>query len=96
MAESVRCRSCGGVLAFGRQASTSGSSSDHCASHDLIPPVLERGKRKPASLFKRRQALEDTKEGVSVRPISSAVLLILDGLQRVPGSVYVLPAARGG
>jgi integrase len=40
--------------------------------------------------------LEDTKEGASVRPISKAVMLILDGLQRVPGSVYVLPAARGG
>lgn len=40
--------------------------------------------------------LEDTKEGASVRPISKAAMLILDGLQRVPGSVYVLPAARGG
>jgi integrase len=31
-----------------------------------------------------------------VRPISRAVLLILDDLQRTPGSIYVLPAARGG
>lgn len=40
--------------------------------------------------------LEDTKEGAPVRPISRAALLILDDVQRVPGSVYVLPAARGG
>jgi integrase len=40
--------------------------------------------------------LEETKEGASVRPISQAVLLILDSLPRVPGSAYVLPAARGG
>ncbi|MGX9979606.1 tyrosine-type recombinase/integrase [Methylobacterium fujisawaense] len=40
--------------------------------------------------------LEDSKEGASVRPISKAVLLILDGIKRPPGSVYVLPAARGG
>lgn len=40
--------------------------------------------------------LDDTKEGASVRPISRAVLLILDGLERVPGSPYVLPTARGG
>ncbi|MFF9552747.1 tyrosine-type recombinase/integrase [Methylobacterium fujisawaense] len=40
--------------------------------------------------------LEDSKEGASVRPISKAVLLILDGIERPPGSVYVLPTARGG
>lgn len=40
--------------------------------------------------------LEDSKEGASVRPISKAVLLILDGIQRTSGSVYVLPTARGG
>jgi integrase len=40
--------------------------------------------------------LDDTKEGASVRPISRAVVLILDGLERVPGSPYVLPTARGG
>lgn len=40
--------------------------------------------------------LEETKEGASVRPISRAVMLILDGLERVPGSPYVLPTARGG
>lgn len=40
--------------------------------------------------------LEDSKEGASVRPISKAVLLILDGIERAPGSTYVLPTARGG
>ena len=40
--------------------------------------------------------LKDSKEGASVRPISKAVLLILDGIERTPGSVYVLPTARGG
>ncbi len=39
---------------------------------------------------------EDSKEGASVRPISKAVLLILAGIQRTSGSVYVLPTARGG
>ncbi|KQP36409.1 site-specific integrase [Methylobacterium sp. Leaf100] len=39
--------------------------------------------------------LEDSKEGASVRPVGSAVLALLDGLQRAPGSPYVLPAARG-
>lgn len=45
MAESVRCRSYGGVLAFGRHASTKRSSSDHCTSLSIIPPALEKGKR---------------------------------------------------
>ncbi|MCJ2139565.1 tyrosine-type recombinase/integrase [Methylobacterium sp. E-066] len=40
--------------------------------------------------------LEDSKEGASVRTISKAVLLILDGIERAPGSTYVLPTARGG
>ncbi|MDE3747794.1 tyrosine-type recombinase/integrase [Methylobacterium radiotolerans] len=40
--------------------------------------------------------LEDSKEGASVRPISKAVLLILDGIERASGSAYVLPTARGG
>lgn len=40
--------------------------------------------------------LDDTKEGASIRPISRAVLLILDGIERAPGSVYILPTARGG
>ncbi|KQS63535.1 hypothetical protein ASG32_31320 [Methylobacterium sp. Leaf361] len=40
--------------------------------------------------------LEDSKEGASVRPISKAVLLILDGIEQPPGSAYVLPTARGG
>jgi integrase len=40
--------------------------------------------------------LEDSKEGASVRPISKAVLLILDGIERARGSTYVLPTARGG
>ncbi|WP_457107143.1 tyrosine-type recombinase/integrase [Methylobacterium sp. P5_C11] len=40
--------------------------------------------------------LENSKEGASVRPISKAVLLILDGIERAPGSTYVLPTARGG
>ncbi|MCJ2033172.1 tyrosine-type recombinase/integrase [Methylobacterium sp. J-068] len=39
--------------------------------------------------------LEDSKEGASVRPVGSAVLGLLDELQRAPGSPYVLPAARG-
>ncbi len=46
IADSVRCRSCGGVLALGRQASTRGSSSDHCASLSIVPPASERRKRK--------------------------------------------------
>lgn len=39
--------------------------------------------------------LEDTKEGASVRPIGKAVADLLVSLPRVPGSPYVLPAARG-
>lgn len=47
IAERVRCRSRGGVSALGRQTSTSGSSSDHCASLSIVPPASERRKREP-------------------------------------------------
>lgn len=40
--------------------------------------------------------LDDTKEGASVRPIGKAALSILAGASPLPGSPYVLPAARGG
>ncbi|GJE68234.1 HTH-type transcriptional activator RhaS [Methylorubrum aminovorans] len=45
MAESVRCRSCGGVIAFGRQACTSSSRAAHCASFSISPLHPEGGKR---------------------------------------------------
>src|SRR3954467_6020165 len=46
MAEIVRRRSFGGVLPFGRLASTSGSNSAHCASVSIAPP-LSRGAKRP-------------------------------------------------
>lgn len=39
--------------------------------------------------------LEETKEGASVRPLGRAAAAVLERLHRVPGSPYVLPAARG-
>ena len=39
--------------------------------------------------------LEDSKEGASVRPIGGATLAVLSALPRMPGSPFVLPAARG-
>ncbi len=39
--------------------------------------------------------LQDSKEGASVRPIGGAVVALLAGLERVEGSPFVLPAARG-
>lgn len=39
--------------------------------------------------------LEETKEGASVRPLGKAAAAVLERLPRVPGSPYVLPAARG-
>src|SRR4028118_956406 len=45
MAEIVRRRSWGGVLPFGRQASTSSSRTAHCASLSISPPRSEETKR---------------------------------------------------
>src|SRR3954454_3065180 len=45
MAETVRRRSCGGVLPFGRHASTRGSNSAHCVSDSIAPPHPEEAKR---------------------------------------------------
>ncbi|MBE7196278.1 MAG: tyrosine-type recombinase/integrase [Parafilimonas terrae] len=39
--------------------------------------------------------LEETKEGASVRPLGKVAAVVLELLQHVPGSPYVLPAARG-
>src|SRR3954469_16620957 len=45
IAESVRCRSWGGVLPLGRQVSISGSSRAHCASVSMAPPRSGKAKR---------------------------------------------------
>ncbi|WP_342167100.1 tyrosine-type recombinase/integrase [Methylobacterium sp. SD21] len=39
--------------------------------------------------------LEDTKEGASVRPLGKTAQAVLNALPRIPGSPFVLPAARG-
>lgn len=38
-------RSCGGVLALGRQASTGGSRTAHCVSLSIVPPESGGTKR---------------------------------------------------
>src|SRR3954452_10340730 len=48
MAESVRRRSWGRVLPWGRHASISGSSLIHCASVSMAPP-RPRGAKRPSS-----------------------------------------------
>jgi hypothetical protein len=45
MAETVRRRSCGGVLPFGRHASIRGSRRAHCPSLSLAPPHRGGAKR---------------------------------------------------
>ena len=53
----MRCKSCGGVLAFGRHASTRSSSSDHCASLSIVSPFEEKQNASTGNQFKRQQAL---------------------------------------
>ncbi|MCJ2017623.1 hypothetical protein MKK84_09350, partial [Methylobacterium sp. E-065] len=80
-----------GVLAFGRHASTSGSSSDHCASLSIIPPALKRGNASPASPFRRRQALVGSVRDLSGDFRPSIWLLVLVGVAMLVLSPFLRP-----
>jgi len=59
------------------------------------PNEIEALKWTQVDFYARCLRLTDSKTGYSIRPLSTAAMAILAGMERVEGSEYVFPATRG-